>query len=234
MCNEEIILCQTDSQKGCCACCGLFNFRDVSRENLTNFLRLGKERLRQTSKRTNDNWEEYIESIGIRDQTSHICPYQGLIISNKPGCMLHPKINDREMRDISLFGSKICNDFLCAAHYILSNEQKRILIRYIEDWYLYSVAIIDPESFIWILRYIEKKYKMNDKNNQHNNKYLQDILCTALEIHSRYLKDITCPIFYYSNSEYDDHKHLFSLKSRSKKISKHRRLIENEISRLMK
>lgn len=144
---DGIVLCQPDSFKGCSLCCGLFNLRDVSRQALTVFLEKGSERESLIK-----NYEDYIEPVDVRDRESHVCPYQGFLSEGKPGCLLHPLYCGEEKRGRSLFSEKICSGFLCPAHYLLNMEEKKALIKLVNDWYLYSVAIADPLFFSQIYK----------------------------------------------------------------------------------
>ena len=68
---DDIILCQPDSRKGCSVCCGLFNMKDTSRNNLKQFLEEGISR-----EKVFRVYEEFTEPEPVRDRFSHICPYQ--------------------------------------------------------------------------------------------------------------------------------------------------------------
>lgn len=121
--------------------------------------------------------------------------------------MLHPQYRNTTLRNNSFFGENICNGFLCPAHSILSAEQKKIIIKLIDDWYLYSIAIIDPESTIWILNLIKEHYPIAYQKED----VLKKIINDALMIHARYLDCHRGPVFYYSVSEYNIGKKNFSI-----------------------
>ena len=215
--DNPIILCQPDENKGCSACCGLFNLQNISKNNLTKFLH---------------DKNKAFDDIKFRDSKTHICPYQGFLTGScKPGCLLHPEHNDKDDRDLSFFGKKICQEYLCPAHIILKQKQKQLLLKCTDDWYIYSIAIIDPEFFIWILKTIQKKIKMNiyDMSIQNDDFFL--LICKCLNIHAEYLYAIERPIYMYSFSEYNLDKQIFPLSSkdnqRSDEKNKIKILIEN-------
>lgn len=219
----SIKLCQPDHNKGCTACCGLFNFNDISKEYLTNYLIKGHSGIKSYY---NNCWNKN----NLRDITSHICHYQGFINKSKPGCVIHPVINKKDIRDISLFGKKICNSYLCPAHVILSDRQKKILINYIDDWYYYSICIIDPDSFIWILNTIHKELNTDeDIILKKENSQCRDLLSKSLNIHSGYLSKNKLPLVFYSVSEYNLGKVNFSLSGNSPKIMEEKNLIRRAI-----
>lgn len=184
------ILCQPDPGKGCSACCGLFNLKDISRENLANFLSGDRE--------GSFNGDEPIDEAPgnemVRDITSHVCPHQGFIGNARPGCRRHPLSCGADLRDSSLFGKKICDSFFCPAHYILGENEKKILISSTDDWYAFSIAVIDPNSFKWLLSAAAEHGK--------NGKALSGFLEESLLVHSRFLNSSGLPVFFYSISEY--------------------------------
>ncbi len=193
----QTILCQPDSSKGCSVCCGLFNHQDISRENLNRFLSGGHTRTEQFSAYDLSSEERpNMQKKKHRDITSHICPFQGFIADRRPGCRIHPEFNSSDLRNRSLFGAKICSSYLCPAHEILSENQKMILVQHVHDWYCYSIAILDPESFIWINKIMEEQVPSCDAGSY------SDILTQCLSLHGRHLQRYSGPLFHYSLSEY--------------------------------
>jgi len=197
---DDIILCQPDSRKGCSVCCGLFNIRDTAKGNLQKFLEEGN--LREKLYRV---YEEFTEPENVRDRFSHICPYQGFLSAGKPGCLIHPLSSGIEGRDRSLFASSVCDKFLCPAHELLSTEEKSALIKYISDWYLYSTAIADPESFSFIHEYGSSISAAPE---------LQSVLNAGLKAHAENLLTYEGIIFFYSIPEYKMNRERFSLRYR--------------------
>ncbi len=182
-------LCQPDGIKSCSVCCGLFNLKDISRSTLESFL-------------SGDYSIDLLKDV--RDITSHICIYQSFISPNLPGCSLHPRVQGTDFRNKSLYGAKICEEYLCPAHSILNAEQKQKLVSSVSDWYHYSIAILDPEGFICIISIIEELRLMNG----HDIKFL---ISKALTFHADILSRSDKCHFYYSLAEYNQHKGEFSL-----------------------
>ena len=197
---DDIILCQPDSRKGCSVCCGLFNVKDTSRKNLEKFLQEGdgREKLYRV-------YEEFSEPESVRDRFSHVCPYQGFLSAGKPGCLIHPLSSGIEGRDRSLFASSVCGKFLCPAHEILSSQEKYALIKYLDDWYLYSTAIADPESFSFIHGY---------GRSISGDSGLPSVLSAGLKAHAQNLMAYEGIIFFYSVPEYMMNRERFSLRFR--------------------
>jgi len=201
-----ISLCQPNDKVGCSICCGLLNHQDISKKNLSTFLNDVENRIIHFENLPEDKKFTEIQKFGIRDIASYICPYQTFIADGKPGCSLFDENPEKsKLRNKSLFGQKVCNDFLCPAHHILSEPEKILLIKFVEDWYLYQIAILDPESFQWILKVADehKIYK--------GNKSFKKLLNEALLLHSKYLSQKKISLFYYSESEYNLEKENFSL-----------------------
>jgi hypothetical protein len=202
---ETLILCQPDGIKSCSACCGLFNFTDISRENLSRFLVDGAGR--SSSFLSSRDITDQGDGRDIRDKTSYICPHQGLVFNKRPGCLLHPQYRNATLRNSSFFGEKICSGFLCPAHTLLSSDQKRIIIGLIDDWYLYSIAVIDPESTAWLLDLLSNRYPVAFQRED----VAKKILAEALAIHARHLNEHRGPVFFYSVSEYELGKKNFTI-----------------------
>ena len=202
---ETLILCQPDDKKGCSACCGLFNFKDTSKQHLTQFLNTG---CRRSSEHRNSGTDTNTGNcFNVREATSYICPHQGFIFHGRPGCLLHPRYGRNSGRNNSFFGEKICESFLCPAHSILDEEQKKIIMTYIDDWYYYAVAVIDPASIHWFLALLTETYHVDTNGSDLFKKTFSDFL----GIHARYLLKFSGSIFFYSVSEYNIGKKNFSL-----------------------
>ena len=191
--SGPMILCQPDRRKGCSACCGLFNFRDISRENLSRFLEEGDTR--SCACLAAGNAADEGDRSATRDLTSYICPHQGLLFNRRPGCLLHPAYRAATLRNESFFGEKICNGFLCPAHELLSAGHKRHIIDLLEDWYAYSIAVIDPLFTSWLLDLLGEKYPAALARDG-------ELLHECLMMHARTLAARPGPVFFYSIAEY--------------------------------
>jgi hypothetical protein len=193
---ETIVLCQPDTRKSCSACCGLFNFIDISRATLSRFLEEGAAR--SSSCITAGDFHDEGERSAVRDLTSYICPHQGLIFNRRPGCLLHPDYRTTTLRNESFFGEKICNGFLCPAHKILSMDQMKLIIAHLDDWYAYSIAVIDPLFTARLLELLEENYPVVLQRED----ILKKILHECLMIHADHLAARPGPVFFYSTAEY--------------------------------
>lgn len=190
--REQIILCQPDSRKGCSICCGLFNLLDCAKSCLSSFLEEGAERAEIFG-----SYEQYSLDRITRDKNTHVCPYQGFLDEGKPGCLIHPVFSGTEGRDRSLFNHKICSSFLCPAHAILSTAEKKILIEHINDWFLYSMAIADPETFSFLLEHITMTYGIGNSDS-----ITGSLLNAGLSAHAEFFMADNNTLFYYSRPEY--------------------------------
>lgn len=199
--SGEIILCQPDNCKGCSVCCGLFNFRDCSRQNLSGFLETGSSRVRDFAVH-----DDFMLDDAVRDAFTHVCPYQGFLAEGKPGCHIHPLSTGTEGRERSLFSAKICSNFLCPAHSILNHLEKKSLIEHVNDWYLYSIAIADPESFAYIRSFITQAYGIDPYS-----KTAGILLNAGLDCHAESLTQSSEVIFHYSQPEYNLNREKFCI-----------------------
>lgn len=222
---KGINLCQPDSEKGCCACCGLFNFYDISKDRIEAFLKGAVRRLHGESPAEGDG-------RAVRDPTSHICPYQGFVQASKPGCLLHPDIMSEDMRDRSLFGATICDGFVCIAYEILSIDEKSALIEYIHDWYLYSIAIVDPDSFSWIIEQVNALFAHHPDGIKSRG-MRERCIKSSLSYHAEFLNTLKTPLFSYSLPEYNLIKKSFSLRFNSETVRGHRERVMSTLEKEM-
>ena len=200
--NDRITLCQPDNTKGCSLCCGLFNFSNISHESLRGFLEQGRDR--ELAFPTHN---EYKESANVRDICSHICPYQGFLSKEKPGCLIHPLSSEVDGRWRSLFASKICGEFFCPAHTILTEDEKKFLVENVSDWYLYSAAIADPDSYSFIYNYVKDNFSGTNGISM-----MKLLVEEGLAAHAANLASYEGVIFCYSIPEYSINKKSFSVK----------------------
>lgn len=145
------VLCQPDGKKSCGACCGLYNYTDSSRLSLVRRLRDRTNRFRRIVKKPADV-ETYsketlaAEEFGKRYEVIHCCEYLGFLDQEekKVGCLLHPGQNaGNDLRGCSFYGQELCAGHLCPSHYFIPLAQAQILIKIIDDWYLYGLCITD-------------------------------------------------------------------------------------------
>jgi len=152
MSNPNIfVLCQPDKRKSCGACCGLYNYVDSSRSSLLQRLRSRTERFRALVKTSADLQRYSRETLAAEDfkkryEVIHCCEYLGFLDEEekKVGCLLHPEQNQgSDMRDVSFYGQELCAGHLCPSHYFIPQSQSQILIKIIDDWYLYGLVLTD-------------------------------------------------------------------------------------------
>jgi len=188
-------LCMPDKTKSCAACCGLMNHADISQKNLTEFLNDG-------AFRTENYWRYQIDgsypeqTAPCRDYSTHICPFHGFIADGIPGCLVHPGVAGEDLRDRGLFGAAVCKSYLCPAYELLSLEAKNILIDNLDDWYAYTIAIIDPLASARIID------RLREKGLRAGDEPFRQALARALEDHGEYLNRREGNVFCYSKEEY--------------------------------
>ena len=146
-----IILCQPDAGKSCGACCGLYNYVDSSRSSLEQRLRLRTRRFKAMVREPGDV-ESYAsqtlaeEDFAKRYEVIYCCEYLGFLDAEekKVGCLLHPQQNSGiDLRTCSFYGPEICAGHICPSHHFIPQAQSQILIKIIDDWYLYGLCLTD-------------------------------------------------------------------------------------------
>jgi len=149
--SNFIILCQPDEGKSCGACCGLYNYVDSSRSSLEKRLRARTNRFREMVKNQSDVGLYAKETLAAEDFTKryeviYCCEYLGFLDSQekKVGCLLHPMQNSGlDLRSCSFYGQELCAGHFCPSHHFIPQSQARILIKIIDDWYLYGLVLTD-------------------------------------------------------------------------------------------
>ncbi len=224
--SPDTILCQPDVKKGCSACCGLFNHRRLDRRFLAGFLERNTEE--QTSCFQISDAVADAFPGPVRDQASYICPFQGFVSPGRPGCLIHPGIKGEDLRDRSFFGKKICDGFLCPAHSVLTEAEKKDLICLVDDWYLYTVAVIDPESFSWIISNARDLCAGKDEADS-----LRQLVLSALNMHAYCLNEHPGPVFFYALPEYNLAKGGYTLTADNDRAATERESIIKTMARLV-
>lgn len=204
--DNKISLCQPGNGKGCCVCCGLFNLKNISYKELSYFLNDATDELSSCKGKNKNtrNFKNLQTRYAFRDATTYVCPYMGYVDGTTPGCLMHPSVNKGvDNRDCSLFGKEICNDYFCPAYRLLDERLQKILIAYTYDWYTYSIGIIDPVSFIWIVQMIEEvsgKLIAPENNNRDTN--VAQLVNSSLLVLAQFFNQLPVTVFYYSEPEY--------------------------------
>lgn len=160
--SEIMVLCQPDAGKSCGACCGLYNYVDSSREALTQRMRARTKRFREMVKLPGDI-ESYAqatfaaEDFKKRYEVIYCCEYLGFLDDEekKVGCLVHPMQNDGiDMRAGSFYGQEVCAGHLCPSHHFIPRSQQLILLKIIDDWYLYGLCLTDIDLVVTYFRLI--------------------------------------------------------------------------------
>lgn len=146
-----ISLCHPDSKKSCGACCGLYNYENNSRDTLNRLMHYRTDVLRSEMRDGVDivNIKDHLEDIETPKKLFDViynCPFLGFVDEDRRrvGCMIHPINNDGvEMRDVSFYGAKLCDDHECPSFMYLTETEKMGVAAVIDDWYLYGLVITD-------------------------------------------------------------------------------------------
>ena len=180
------VLCQPDAGKSCGACCGLYNYVDSSRSSLILRLRSRTQRFHDLVKSPDDLKLYSRQTLAAEDfqkryEVIHCCEYLGFLDAGekKVGCLLHPMQNSgTDMRDVSFYGQELCAGHLCPSHYFIPLSQSRILIKIIDDWYLYGLVLTDIDLVTKYFQLIADRVGTELKPDVFEN---QDLQYIALE-----------------------------------------------------
>lgn len=181
--SNIFVLCQPDERKSCGACCGLYNYVDSSRSSLEKRLRARTKRFQQRVKNPEDVEIYAKETLAAEDfekryEVIYCCEYLGFLDKDekKVGCMLHPGQNSGvDLRGCSFYGQELCAGHLCPSHYFIPLAQAQILIKIIDDWYLYGLCVTDIDLVTTYFRLIADRIGQELKPAVFDNASLKDI-----------------------------------------------------------
>ena len=163
------ILCQPGRNIGCGSCCGMYNTRESSPHQIQARL-LERTRAFEQHVDIHDvpslqafrlQWEPAPEDKLLSDLPS--CPFLGYLDADAPGgrvgCMIHPtRYDGLDQRDCGVYDRFICEDYLCAAHSLLSLREKRLILDAVEDSFLYGLVITD-------VRFVRALFELTAQRN---------------------------------------------------------------------
>jgi hypothetical protein len=156
-------LCQPGRGASCGACCGLYNFRDHSREALTRRLQTQTARVARAPRTPEGFGEAARELTETRGAPAlfpivRVCPLLGFLDAEgkQVGCLGHPKVTGGvDLRDCGVYRADICETFTCPSFTWLTDAQARLVQAACADWYLYGLVITDVEFVRGCLRLLE-------------------------------------------------------------------------------
>jgi len=177
------VLCQPDAGKSCGACCGLYNYVDSSREALTRRLSARTKRFREMVKGPGDipRYAEATfaaEDFRKRYEVIYCCEYLGFLddAEKKVGCLVHPMQNNGvDMRTGSFYGQEVCAGHICPSHHFIPVSQQNILLKIIDDWYLYGLCLTDIDLVVTYFRLLADRLGQELKPDVFDQQALKNI-----------------------------------------------------------
>lgn len=155
------VLCQPDADKSCGACCGMYNRVDSGQQATLARLRRRTRAFHRTADVDDEaslrafraRWEETRADRKLLSGLPN-CPFLGLLDADddsdreaadaKVGCLVHPMQNDGvDGRDCGVYDRRTCEEYLCAAHDLMRDREKLLVIQAVADSYLYGLVITD-------------------------------------------------------------------------------------------
>jgi len=89
---------------------------------------------------------------------------------------LHPEQNEgADLRESSFYGRELCAGHFCPSHYFIAQSHSRILIKIIDDWYLYGLVVTDIDLVNLYFRLIADRIGEDLKPEIFNNEKLKNI-----------------------------------------------------------
>lgn len=178
-----MVLCQPDAVKSCGACCGLYNYVDSSREALIQRLRARTKRYREMVCGPQDlsrfaEETKALEDFQKRYEVIYCCEYLGFLdeAEKKVGCLVHPLQNNGiDMRTVSFYGRDVCAGHLCPSHHFIARSQQLILLKIIDDWYLYGLCLTDIDLVVNYFRLIADRVGRELKPEVFDRQALKDV-----------------------------------------------------------
>ena len=144
------MLCQPDNTKSCAACCGLYNWKDHSRNAIESILAIQTESFQKAKKsveglKDQKKCQKHMSNKKLFD-TIYNCEFVGYIDHDhkRVGCMLHPAANNGEdLRHYGFYGTKTCSEHFCPSYANLTTTEQKAVVQVSNDWYLYGLTITD-------------------------------------------------------------------------------------------
>lgn len=167
------ILCHPDGEKSCGACCGMYNHAEFGEDETRRRL---VERTRAFFRETSIDDEESLREFRHRWEDGEdvkllealpSCPFLGYVDMEpgdesesvgRVGCLVHPLQNDGvDGRDCGVYDRFICDEYLCAAHDILREEEVQLVLDAVDDSYLYGLLITNPKFVRQLLELVARR-----------------------------------------------------------------------------
>lgn len=145
-------LCQPGGGASCGACCGLYNFRDHSREALSRALHRRTDLIRGLPK-SEEAYRNAARSLRRWDKDPmfppvRLCPLLGFVDEDRErvGCLAHPLVTGGvDLRDCGAYDARTCQSFECPSFLWLDAPKARLVRAALPDWYRYGLVITDVE-----------------------------------------------------------------------------------------
>jgi hypothetical protein len=91
-------------------------------------------------------------------ETIYNCEFLGFVDQGhkRVGCLLHPHVNNgQDLREISFYGAELCQQHRCPSYEKLTTPEKSVVIRLVNDWYMYGLCITDIDLVKSYLSHIQ-------------------------------------------------------------------------------
>lgn len=211
--HHPIHLCQPDAGKSCGACCGLYNWKDHSRQALQAILEM-QTSLFAPFQKTGGDFDRYRDlRAAVLDneklfETIYNCEFIGFIDAGqrRVGCMLHPMVTGgSDLRDHCFYSAEICSGHFCPGYSCFTTAQQRAVINATSDWYLYGLAITDIDLVKEFFKLVEDTIGESIKESRLADPAITDILADFFRLKEHWpfkAKKNRLGKYYFSAAEY--------------------------------
>lgn len=211
--RHAIHLCQPDVHKSCGACCGLYNWKDHSRQAIEAILKL-QTRLFAPFQKSGDNFDRYRElrASSLTNEklfeTIYNCEFIGFIDPDhrRVGCMLHPMVTGGpDLRDHCFYGAEICSSHFCPGYSCFTAAQQHAVIDAVQDWYLYGLTITDIDLVKEFFKHVEDAIGESIKEKRLKDPAIAEILARFFTLKEHWpfkARENRLGKYYFSAAEY--------------------------------
>ncbi len=133
----------------CASCCGIYNYRGHDRRLVSDVLAM-QTALLESWDGSDEDMERVQREAEVRRPEPRFsviynCPFAGFLDAGRTrvGCLLHPLVHGRDLREYCRYGHRTCGEARCTAYTYLSPAEAEAVAAAAPDWYLYGLAITD-------------------------------------------------------------------------------------------
>ncbi|HUT52267.1 MAG TPA: hypothetical protein VM658_02650 [bacterium] len=151
--SHEFHICHPSCDHGatlsCASCCGIYNYRGHDRRLVSDMLSMQTALMESWDGSDADMERVRAEAEARRPEPRfaviYNCPFAGFLDAERSrvGCLLHPLVRGRDLREYCRYGHRTCGEARCTAYTYLTAAEAGAVAAAAPDWYLYGLCITD-------------------------------------------------------------------------------------------